>query len=299
MSKKQEPKKLELDKFQMKKILPDSIVLVIGKRRSGKSFLIRDLFYHRRNIPCGIIFSGTEDASPFFSDFVPDAFIHSEYDSDLMKRILLNQKRQLKKSAASGKGDRQGKSADNNFFIVLDDMLASASTWNRDESIKQMFLNGRHYNIMGIISMQYALGIPPTLRNNIDYVFIFNEPSIKNRKKIYEDYCSMIPDFNEFCNILDECTSNYECLVVKTTGGNSNKLKDQVFWYKAEPHTNFKVGHPSLWKYHKNQYNNNYDNENDKFQDKVLEQQEKYGSNTNKLKVYVGKNGNVSGHSID
>ena len=101
--------------------------------------------------------------------------------------------------------------------------------------------------------MQYPQGIPPELRSNIDYVFIFNEPSEANRKKIYDAYGGMLPDFNYFCNILDACTQNHECVVIKTSG-NSNDLRDQIFWYKAEPHKNFRVGHQKFWKYHNNNY---------------------------------------------
>ena len=36
-------------------------------------------------------------------------------------------------------------------------------------------MNGRHYKILFILTMQYALGIPPNLRTNIDYVFILRK----------------------------------------------------------------------------------------------------------------------------
>ena len=36
-------------------------------------------------------------------------------------------------------------------------------------------MTGRHYNILFIITMQYPLGIPPALRTNLDYVFLFRE----------------------------------------------------------------------------------------------------------------------------
>ena len=42
------------------------------------SFLVRDIFYNHKKIPKGLIFSGTESANPFFGDFFPDTFIHSE-----------------------------------------------------------------------------------------------------------------------------------------------------------------------------------------------------------------------------
>lgn len=289
--------KLELNKFNMKEMLTDSTVLVIGRRRSGKSFLIRDIFYNKQDIPMGIVFSGTEAASPFFGDFIPDSFIHSEYSSEIMESIFTKQKTKLRKFKERRRGDDKGKCKDNNFFIVLDDMLHDASSWKKDKSIKSLFMNGRHYNVMGIVAVQYALGIPPDLRNNIDYVFIFNEPSIKNRKKIYEDYCSMIPSFDEFCNILDSCTRNYECLVVKTTGGSSNKIEDQVFWYKAEPHKNFKVGSKAIWDYHNKVYNKHYDKDYDILQEQIIEERERFKS-SNKLKLFVNKTGDVTNYKF-
>lgn len=229
------------------------------------SWLVRDMFFHHRHIPLGLLFSGTEEASPFFSDFIPDAFIHSEYDPSVVESVLNRQKRKIRESKLSAKSET-GKTASNNIFIVLDDMLHDAQNWKREKTIKNIFFNGRHYNILFILTMQYPLGITPELRSNIDYVFVFNEPSLKNRRKIYDDYAGMIPSFDHFCNILDACTQDHECLVIKTSG-NSNDLRDQVFWYKAEYHNNFKVGHPKLWEYHRINYNKDYEEEaeNDHF----------------------------------
>ena len=107
-------------------------------------------------------------------------------------------------------------------------------------------MNGRHWKIMLIITMQYPLGIPPNLRTNIDYVFILREPYIANRKRIYENYAGMFPTFESFAQVMDQCTENYECLVVDNNA-KSNKLQDQIFWYKAEPHKNFKLGSKEFW----------------------------------------------------
>ena len=76
--------------------------------------------------------------------------------------------------------------------------------------------------------MQYPLGVPPTLITNIDYVFILREPYIANRKRIYENYAGMFPTFESFCQIMDQCTENYKCLVINNNV-KSNKLTDQVF----------------------------------------------------------------------
>ena len=86
--------------------------------------------------------------------------------------------------------------------------------------------------MMFIITMQYALGIPLILRTNIDYVFILRENYVSNRKRLYENYAGMFPSFEVFCQVMDQCTENYECLVIHNNA-KSNKLEDQVYWYKG------------------------------------------------------------------
>jgi hypothetical protein len=257
------------------------------------SWLVRDIFYHHRHIPSGVIFSGTEEASPFFSDFIPDCFIHSEYDPELIETIMNRQKRKIREAKMSGKSDT-GKLDSNNVFIVLDDMLHDAQNWKKEKTIKNIFFNGRHYNFLFILTMQYPLGITPELRSNIDYVFIFNEPSVKNRRKIYDDYAGMIPSFDHFCNILDACTQNHECLVIKTSG-NSTDLRDQIFWYKAESHKDFRVGHPKLWKYHSSNYNRHYEDDADIDQAELDKLKKKFAK-TRKLKVIVSRQGDIVGY---
>lgn len=249
------------------------------------SWLVRDIFYHHKHIPSGIVFSGTEEANPFFSDFVPDSFIHTEYNSDLIEKIMNKQKKKINDAKKSGIKD--GKCPANNMFIVFDDMLHDAQNWKNEKVVKNIFFNGRHYNFLFILTMQYALAIPPALRSNIDYVFIFNEQSVKNRRKIYEDYAAMIPSFDIFCNILDACTQNHECLVIKTTG-NSADLRDNVFWYKAKAHENFRAGHYKFWNFHKTNYNKNYEDEQLDQKERIDELKEKF-SRTKKLKVIVSR----------
>ena len=50
---------------------------------------------------------------------------------------------------------------------------------------------------------------------------------------------------------MDQTTENYECLVINNNA-KSNKLNDQIFWYKAENHPNFKLGSKEFWDISKN-----------------------------------------------
>jgi hypothetical protein len=56
----------------------------------------------------------------------------------------------------------------------------------------------------------------------------------------------MFPTFEMFCQFMDQCTENYECLVICNSSP-SNKLEDQVFWYKASDHPPFHLCSDSLW----------------------------------------------------
>tara|TARA_B100000941_G_C28427836_1_gene512489 strand:+ start:158 stop:994 length:837 start_codon:yes stop_codon:yes gene_type:complete len=241
---------LELKKFDMGQITfkPNEnqgpVVVLIGRRDTGKSYLVRDLLYYHQDIPIGTVISGTEAGNGFYGAHVPKLFIHDEYNTAIIENILKRQRtvlKQVKKEIELYKKSN----IDSRAFCILDDCLFDSS-WTKDKMMRLLFMNGRHWKIMLIITMQYPLGIPPNLRTNIDYVFILREPYISNRKRIWENYAGMFPTFESFCQVMDQCTENYECLVVNNNA-KSNKLQDQIFWYKADPHGPFKLGAKEFW----------------------------------------------------
>lgn len=242
---------LNLKKFDITKITDDSVCVFIGRRRTGKSFLLRDVLYYHQNLPIGTVISGTESANKYFSDFVPSLFIHDDYSPQIIENVYKRQK--LVKDKYIKDIEKKGKSnIDPRAFLVLDDLMFD-DTWIRDHNVKRMFFNGRHYNLMFLITMQYPLGIPPNLRTNVDFVFILRENYIKNRKIIYENYAGMFPTFEMFCQCMDACTENYECLVIQANAA-SNKIQDLVFWYKAVDHEPFKIGAKEFWDAHNAHY---------------------------------------------
>ena len=241
---------LELKKFDMRTITfkPDEnkgpVIVLIGRRDTGKTYLVRDLLYHHQDIPIGTVISGTEAGNGFYAAHVPKLFIHEEYSSALIENILRRQKtvlKQMKKEMETYKRS----TIDPRTFVILDDCLYDNS-WSRDKLMRLLFMNGRHWKVMLIITMQYPLGIPPTLRTNIDYVFILREPYATNRKRIWENFASMFPTLESFCSVMDQTTENYECLVINNNA-KSNKLQDQIFWYKAENRPTFRLGSKEFW----------------------------------------------------
>ena len=248
----------------MSEIKDDKVVVLIGKRDTGKSFLCKDILYHHKGIPVGQVISGTEGANQFYSKIVPKLFIHGEFDTQIVQNMIKRQKILIDKI---NQGDN---SIDPRCFLILDDCLYD-NTWAKDKWMRSVFMNGRHYKMLFLLTMQYALGVPPNLRTNVDYVFILRENYVSNRKRLYEHYAGMFPSFEMFCQIMDQCTENYECLVINNNA-KSNKLTDQVFWYKAEPHDDFKIGAPSFWEYSEKNILKEGENEqlNSGYKNKVL-----------------------------
>jgi len=231
---------IQLRKFDMKQIKDDKVVVLIGKRETGKSFLCKDLLHHHKDIPCGQVISATEAANGYYSKMVPPLFIHDEYTPAIISNVLKRQRMMIDKINSNANIDPR-------LFLLLDDCIYDQS-WVKDKNVRSLFMNGRHFKILFIITMQYALGIPPNLRTNVDYVFILRENFVNNRKRLYDHYAGMFPTFEMFCQVMDQCTENFECIVINNNA-KSNKLEDQVFWYKASEHDDFKLGAQEYWDY--------------------------------------------------
>jgi hypothetical protein len=131
--------------------------------------------------------------------------------------------------------------------------------------------------------MQYAIGIPPNLRTNIDWVFILRDASYQNRKKLYECYASIFPTFDMFCQTMDQCTDNFECLVIQNCA-KSNRLEDQVFWYKADNHEEFRICSPEAWHFSRENYQPKEDDEED-----YMNAYQKHQNKKNKFTLKIKK----------
>ncbi len=236
--------KLELKKFDPRTLKDDSVVLLIGKRNTGKSIMLRHLLSFHQTVPVGNVISPTERANHFFEGFVPKMLVYDEYEPNIIQKFV---DRQMKITDQYNLEMRKyGRTdLDPRAFLILDDCLYDKS-WPNDKNIRACFMNGRHFKVFFFITMQYPLGIPPHLRSNVDYVFILRENIMKNRERIYQQYAGMFPTFEIFNQVMNQCTENYECLVIDNKS-QSNKLEDQVFWYKARIDDKFRLCSKELW----------------------------------------------------
>lgn len=278
---------IELKKFNMSDIAHDSVIVLIGKRCTGKSVLARDIMYHHRDMPMGTVISATECANKFYSHFIPSLFIHDEFSNAIIDKFVKRQQMLMKKIEKETKV-RGGCNIDPRAFLILDDCMFAQKAWINDRNMRFIFMNGRHLHILFMLTMQYPLGIPPNLRTNIDYVFILRDNLINNRRRIYENYAGMFPSFDIFCQVMDQCTENYECLVIHNNA-KSNKLEDQVFWYKAPVHDSFQVCTREFWELSAECENDSDDDENGSSSDAIRDMNDASRKKKGSLSISVKK----------
>lgn len=214
-------------------------IIIIGKAGSGKSSLIKDILAAKAHlIPVAQVFSGTEDSNHAFSSIIPDVCIYNKLDLKAMENFKIRQKtakRWLKNPWA---------------LQIIDDCTDDPKILKKT-IFQDYYKNGRHWAMMSILTLQYCLDIPPAIRNNYDYAFIFKENIIATREKLHKYFGACIHSFQDFNNLMDTITGDYTALVIKNSAS-ATTPEECLFWYKADPAAipkNWKFGSAVAWEF--------------------------------------------------
>ena len=231
--------KIKLTKFDMSRIRPDSTIACVGKRRSGKSVLIRDIMSHVADkLDFGIVMCGSDDTAAEMAEYIPSTCIYGDYNKEALD-VLLKYQGKCVKSEVGAK----------NTYLVLDDCMYDKKSV-KGKNMRELFMNGRHKNVFCMFSAQYVMDIPPDIRQNIDYLFVFRDNIMASREKVWRNFFGMFSDYKDFSVVMDSCTDGFGCMVLDTTV-RSNSAEECVHWYVAnlspEP---FQVGSPGIWWLH-------------------------------------------------
>jgi energy-coupling factor transporter ATP-binding protein EcfA2 len=178
-------------------------ILIVGKRGTGKSTLVKDLMSHMSTNIQWICMHGAEDGSGFYRDLIDPCN---------------NQRINLRNLTLKPVG------------LVLDDCGYDKKITTQLE-MRHLFVNGHDWNVNLVITQDYLFGMQTELRTTLDYIFFFREAIVANQKRAWDCFFRGFPKFAWFQEVFLECTEDFNCLVIQTKSPVT--IEDSVFYYKA------------------------------------------------------------------
>ena len=213
------------------------------------TFIENLCYYHKHRYPVARIFMGTEAGYQKFCDIFHPLYVSNYYDEEQEKSHILRQRTCVLEN---------GKDYGGNMAInVLDDVADNPQIF-KTKLMKGIFkLGSQHWNQLFKLGSQYAIDMPPDVRKATSYVAIFREPEEIERKKLYANFGGLAGSYNNFCDLMDQLTGDYTCLVFKKRS-QSNEIEDCIFWYKTSVLKPWKFGCKEYRSWAKDRYDTNY-----------------------------------------
>ncbi len=255
------------------------VIVFLGCRGSGKSTLLSDIMWYMKKIPVIVAMSGTEEGNGYYSKHIHELCIYNKFEPDVLEKILIRQKKIV--NELTKRGENPKKHAELGVGILMDD-LAYDKKMMKDDNIRQIFFNGRHFHVTSsvcirmmktyFITFQYMMELAPAFRTNVDYVFVCKETRKDNLKRLYDYFFSMFDSYDDFKKVFNVCTNDYGCIVVDNTC-KTGRIEDSVFWYKAKLDRSFKIGTPEMWRDWTRQLKDKDDDDDDDKKDSLVSNQ--------------------------
>lgn len=243
---------MKIREFPIHKMEPNSKILIIGKPGTGKSTLIKDIYYHSKHqFPVTMVVSGTESDNHFYREFIPESFIYEDYEDggeEAVERFVERQRKHAKK------GHIQVPWA----LLTIDDCTDNSKLFGK-KLWQSIYKLGRHWKLRLILSLQYCLDLTTSVRQSTDYIFIMNERMEETRKKLHKTYATPVGTFADFNQVMDQVAMNYTALVIDNRSQKNNDASETVYFYKAQTHDGFKFGAPEIWQWDKDRYDKNWE----------------------------------------
>lgn len=233
----------DLQEFDPSEIKMDATIVAVGKRRTGKTWVFRNLMYLMKDkFAAGMVISQTDELNHFWQQYVPKKYIYNRYNPAIIQAVFARQKKILNDV---NKTDEE-KEKEAPFFILLDDVI-SDQRLKYDEALMELFVAGRHYKLFVLITTQYAKSITPVLRGNTDYCFMMKCLQQRQLEALWEDFGSFLTK-DAFAQIINAYTEDNECLVINTCPECQVDPVEMCSWWKAEDPGEFKMGDVEYWR---------------------------------------------------
>lgn len=211
-------------------------IALIAPRRSGKSWTALSIA-SEFDIPRWSVFSGSKASASFFETVLESkATIFEANDKGIEQLSKLIYYQEMKVGIYKMRKQKFPKKY--NMGIIIDD----CTSWHKfrtNKYLERLFSNGRHAHILIIITVQYQKHLPPSLRTNIDFLFMLRNPK-NGIKKIFEEWIDACENYHIFKQLIYKVTGKksrtgeklYNSLVQQS--GVGVEMEEAFFVYRMQ-----------------------------------------------------------------
>lgn len=213
----------------------DASIILYGSRRTGKSTTLKHVLteaHKRELIGRVIVITGTKQ-NEFYDETVPYVSIHPLSRNGIAVLEDLRNKQEVRCARIkAGKPIKYGEKAFQH-TIILDDIVHDKKFTRYAEILTECFMTFRHVGCAVIITTQYPKAIPPAIRINADFIFIFKIDSFNEMDCIIKDNLSFINQTSFTSYFLRKMTKNFNSVVVDRTSQTSEDT-ERISWFLSE-----------------------------------------------------------------
>jgi hypothetical protein len=208
-----ESNKIQIKKFDVTSMYQNASIIVLGKDECPTSVLEQ-----YKNIQSCYVISRNMLSKQIYTNIFPNVTVHSHDDSNIFNDILKHQKEMMN----TGKPEQT--------MIILDYRYCDDIVW-KNEALREILFNGRHYNITYIMMIQIYTNIVPSLRSCFDYILMENTDNICEQRKLYNYYAGMFSTFDNFFEVyVHIIKNNYIMVLDRHNNSASQEISDKVFY---------------------------------------------------------------------
>ena len=213
------------------------------------TFIENMCYYLKHRYPVGRAFIGTEGGYKRMCKIFHPLYVSNYYDEDEEKNHIL---RQRTCEIENGKG------YPGNYAVNIIDDASDDPKIYKTKVMRGLFkLGSQHWNQLLMVGSQYAIDMPPDVRKSVSYVAIFFEPEEIERKKLYTNFGGLAGSYDNFCDLMDQITGDYTCLVFKKRT-QSHKMEDNISFFRTRQMGDWKFGSKEYRDWGRQRYDPNY-----------------------------------------
>ena len=194
--------------------LLNNMVLLVGKRKSGKSVLLRYLLLNEgKKFKKIFLFCPTEKINGFYHDIIPDNCIYDSFNDDFILKLM-------DKMAIVNKGKNM-ETADH-VLLILDDMGRA------NRVIEKLYTRGRHYFLSVIQTSQYLYGVQPVCRSNADFVLV-GQSNQQAAELMADEYLYGSLERKDFLRLYKKMCSKNAFMLINCNSVEDNDVIDDIY----------------------------------------------------------------------